>query len=227
MKFTALLHKEFRECLPWLFLASAAFLILGGFLLYVDTPYGRYAGQSWELENLHPYHCIHRSVLQPVEPVLLLASLGLGLILGIRHFWIPFFTGTWPFLLHRSSGRAWLFLAKFAAAALSFLLSLGVLWSLFYIYTGRPDVSMFLQNFRVYIEGWIFILLGLVCYLGTAFSALSQHRWYTTKIFGLAFAVLASVMVFIPEINMPFTVLVLSSLLLTAGIITTLYEREF
>ncbi|GAI48504.1 unnamed protein product, partial [marine sediment metagenome] len=62
------------------------------------------------------------------------------------------------------------------------------MWVALYWYANRPEVFPIPQTVRVFIEGWIFIMLGLVTYLGTALSSLSTAKWYTTKIFGLAFA---------------------------------------
>ncbi len=190
MRFSALLRKELRECLPWMLLAAIAFLSLGGFFLRAEAYYEGYRYYS----RLSPgiavehYRLTYYPILNVTGPWLFCFSIGLGLVLGIRQFWIPHFTRTWPFLLHRSVSRKTILAAKLTATAIAFVISLGAIWVALYWYATRPEVFAVLPAFRVFIEGWIFIMLGLVVYLGTTLSGLSTANWYTTKIFGLAFA---------------------------------------
>ncbi len=191
MRFSALLYKELRECLPWMLLASIALLALGVFFLRVEVQYDY---PSWYYSRLSPGTIVephlftYNSILGITGPLLLLSSIGLGLVLGVRHFWIPNFTRTWPFLLHRSVSRNTILAAKLTATMIAFIISLGPVWIGLYRYACRPEVFPRLQTPRVFIEGWIFIILGFVTYLGTALSGLSTAKWYTTKILGLAFA---------------------------------------
>jgi ABC-type transport system involved in multi-copper enzyme maturation permease subunit len=187
MRFSALLRKELRECLPWLLLAALAFSVIGGFFLRREQA----QRQRWFYDGFSPYSVVsleqstQPSSLRGTGPVLLITSIGLGLILGVRHFWIPHFTGTWPFLLHRSVSRLTIFWGKFAAATLAFIISLGTIWTIFYWYACRPELFIVPPMLRVFIEGWIFLVLGLVVYLGAALVGISTARWYTTRIFAL------------------------------------------
>ena len=81
---------------------------------------------------------------------------------------------------------------------------------------------------RVFIEGWLFIVLGLVAYLGTALMGLSAARWYTTKIFGLAFATVVICMIFLQwRLSWAFAVVIIGVVVLLSQIIDTFLNREF
>lgn len=231
MRFSALLRKELRECLPWMLLAAIAFFALGGFFLRVQIQHG---DPSWHYSRLSPGTIVesslftYYSILGLTGPLLLLSSIGLGLVLGIRHFWIPNFTRTWPFLLHRSVSRKTILAAKLTATMIAFIISLGPVWIGLYWYACRPEVFPIPQTLRIFIEGWIFIMLGLVTYLGTALSGLSTAKWYTTKIFGLVFAALVIFTTF-PQCSLVwiFTVIAVSAAILLSQIFDTFLRREF
>ena len=231
MRFLALLRKELRECLPWLLLVAIAFFALGGFFLraeaYDRSHYWRYSRISAGTTVSH-YDLTYFPILKGTGPWLFLSSIGLGLVLGVRHFWIPHFTRTWPFLLHRSVSRKTILAAKLTAAAIAFVISLGTVWVALYWYASRPEVFAVPPTFRVFIEGWIFIMLGLVVYLGTALSGLSTANWYTTKIFGLALATVIIVTTLSQwTLVGVFTVIAVSAVILLSQIIDTFAKREF
>ena len=81
--------------------------------------------------------------------------------------------------------------------------------------------------FRNFIEGWIFIALGFVTYLGTALVGLSKARWYTTKIFGLGFATLVFFMIFHWKLSWVFATLIIGAVILLSQITYTFLNREF
>ena len=232
MRFAALLRKELWESLPWMLLAAIIVLAIGGFLLREAQMYGiydwpeRYFSASSVTETCGLQY--RRSPLHLIGPVLLLTSIGLGLVLGGRHFWIPYFTRTWPFLIHRSVDRKTIFWAKLTAAIITFLISLGVVWSAFYSYSCDPERFTMMPIKRIFIEGWLFVLLGLVVYLGTALTALSTARWYTTKIFGLAFAtVIICATIFEWRIGRAFTAIIIGAVILLSLNINSILKREF
>jgi len=231
MRFSTLLRKELRECLPWLLLAAIVFLAVGGFVLHLE-PYDenynyRYSRIS-PCDILSCYDLTYYPILQVTGPWLLLSSIGLGLVLGVRHFWIPHFTRTWPFLLHRSANRQTILAAKLTAASIAFIISLGTLWFGFYWYACRPEVFAVPQTLRVFIEGWIFIMLGFVVYLGTALSALSTANWYTTKIFGLLLATVIIVTTLSQwTLAGIFTAIAVGVAVLLSQIFDTFLRREF
>jgi len=231
MRFSALLRKEFRESLPWLLLAAIVFFAFGGFCLR-EKAYQ--AGRNWDYSHLSPGSLVEPYWLTLSSPLaatgmwLLLTSIGLGLSLGIRHFWIPYFTGTWPFLLHRSANRKTILAAKLTAATIAFIISLGTLWVCLYWYANRPELFTIPQTARIFIEGWILIALGLIAYLGTALSGLSTAKWYTTRIFGLAFATVIIIAIFAQwRLAWAFVMIIAGVFILLSQIISLFLNREF
>ncbi len=231
MRFSTLLRKELRECLPWMLLAAIVFLAFGGGFLraiaYDQSDYRYYPNFSAGT-LVGSGQLTQHTPLFPTGPWLVCSSLGLGLILGVRHFWIPHFTRTWPFLLHRSAGRKTILAGKLTAASITLAISLGPVWIALYWYAGQPEVFTEPQNSRVFIEGWIFIMLGFVTYLGTTLSGLSTAKWYSTKIFGLVFAALIIIAVISQwRLVSVFATIIIGVLLLLSQIIDTFLNREF
>jgi ABC-type transport system involved in multi-copper enzyme maturation permease subunit len=231
MRFSALVRKEFRESLPWLILAAVVFFGFGGFSLRTMAFQG---SRSWYYSRFSPGHIVepyqftHYSPLQLTGIWLFLTSIGLGLILGARQFWMPHFTGTWPFLLHRSVNRKTVLAAKLTATTIAFVISLGTLWLFFYWYANRLEPFILPQTARIFIEGLIFILLGFVVYLGTALSGLSTAKWYTTKIFGLALATIIIITTFSQwRLAWAFVIIVAGAFVLLSQIINLFLNREF
>lgn len=196
MRFLALLRKELRESLPWLLLAGLLLLVVGLLALRAGSRFSE--GLYWQYsqgispgETVDAYRLLRRPWLQLPAHWLAFIAPGLGLVLGVRHFWMGLFTRTWSFLLHRSVPWLTVLWAKLAATIVGFLASLGLIWTGLYWYACRPDLFSVPESPQMLLNGWIYIAMGLVVYLGTALSALSTARWYTTRLFGLAFAVLA------------------------------------
>lgn len=231
MRFLALLRKELRESLPWILLAVVLLLTVGAYMLRIEAYYGRptrYLSRLSPGATLDPNALAHYSVLQVSAVWLLVISIGLGLVLGARHFGIPFFTRTWPFLLHRSTGRMIILAAKLTAATIAIVVSLSTAWLILYLYACRPGLFTVPPYYTNLIDGWLFTVLGLVVYLGTALSALSTARWYTTKIFGLA---LVTIVIFatIVESSRPWAIAItiITAAILLSQIIHIFLTREF
>lgn len=231
MRFSALLRKELRESLPWMLLAAIILLAIGGFTLRSQAYFRQFnwlhqpfeSGSVVDLNRLTPY-----SPLAITSIWLLITSIGLGLVLAVRHFWIPLFTKTWAFLIHRSVSRQTILGAKLTAATMALVVSLGVVWIGLYRYADRLELFTVPPPARFFIEGWLFIVLGLVVYLGTALTALSTARWYTTKIFGLAFATVVICMIFLQwRISWAFAMVIIGIVVLLTQIIETFLNREF
>jgi hypothetical protein len=232
MRFLTLLRKEFWESLPWILLAAIIFFAVGGFCVRGEV---NRADVNWRYDHLSPgsivgyYELTHYSQLDAGGMwLLLLISPGLGLALGIRHFWIPHFTRTWPFLLHRSTKRKTILCAKLTAAIIAFIISIGAVWCVLYWYACQPQLFKTPAPVRIFIEGWIFIAIGFVVYLGTALPGLSMARWYTTKIFGLLFAIIVFFATFFYwRLDYAFAVLIIGAVILLSQIIDTFLNREF
>jgi hypothetical protein len=231
MRFSALLRKELWESLPWMLLATIIFLGIGGFVLRTQ-PY--WEQPTWFYSGLSPgsvvdtYRLTHYSPLQMTGIWLVMTSIWLGLALGLRHFWLPHFTKTWSFLLHRSVSRQTILGAKLTAATAAFVVSLGAVWIGLYWYACRSELFLMPPPGRIFIEGWLSIMLGLVVYLGTALAALSTARWYTTKIFGLAFATVVICMIFLQWwLSWAFAMVIIGIVVLLSQTIDTFLNREF
>ena len=230
MKFLVLVRKELRECLPWMLLAAIFFLVFGGLGLRALTSLSAvhfYRGFS-PYSIVSSYQLTQYPPLQVAGSVLFLTSLGLGLVLGGRQFWMAHFTKTWGFTLHRSVSRETILGAKLAAAIAGFVISLGAVWLGLYWYVCRLEYLPVPPTIRVFVEGWIFIALGLVVYLGTALAGLSRARWYTTKMFGVAFAVLIVATTIAQwRLLLAFSAIVVGVVILLLQIIDAFLNREF
>ena len=191
MKFLALLRKEFRESVPWVLLAAldptghVGLLTLRAEARSNDPEYWSYRPGLTPGVPVNAYRFLRPCRLRLPAMWLAFIAPGLALVLGIRHFWVPLYTRTWSFLLHRSVSRLTILSAKLAAMILAFVVSLGIPWSLLYGYACRPALFPIPEPVKMLVDGWLYIALGLLVYLGTALSALSTARWYTTRIFGL------------------------------------------
>ena len=230
MRFSALLYKEFRECLPWMLLAAIVFIAVTSVLFQTET-YSE--NNSYRVSRLSPgtaqssYKFTFYPAMNETGPWLFIVSIGLGLVLGIRQFWIPNFTRTWPFLLHRSVSRNTILAAKLTAVSIAFACSIVPVWIGIYWYVTRPEVFAVPPTFRFFIEGWIFIILGFVTYLGTALSGLSTAKWYTTKIFGILFVVAIFMTLSMWTLAGLLVALIVSVAILLLQIYQTFLRREF
>lgn len=235
MRFLALLRKELRESLPWPLLAGLLLLGVGLLTVHSEARFARTNYQHWSTrqalgpgEVVNIYALVRSPRLAWAAMWLAFIAPGLGLVLGICHFWVPLFARTWSFLLHRSTSRMSILGAKLAAAVLGLLISLGLVWTGLYWYACRPGLLPIPEPIQILVVGWVYIVIGLVVYLGTALSALSTARWYTTRIFGLAFAALAAFVILLQW--HPGRVLVLAVLAIAILFVQTVaafLSREF
>ena len=230
MRFSTLLYKELRECLPWMLLAAVVFIAVTSVLLQTETYNENY---NYRFSRLSPggtishYKLTYSPTMNEAGPWLFVLSVGLGLVLGIRQFWIPNFTRTWPFLLHRSVSRNTILAAKLTSASIAFVISIVPIWVGIYWYVTRPEVFIIPPPLRTFIEGWIFIILGFVTYLGTALSGLSIAKWYTTKIFGLLFVLAIFMTLSMWTLGGLLVALIVSAAILLLQIFQTFLRREF
>ena len=193
MKFIALIKNELRTAVPWILLALTAMVFVGGFIIYDEYTRQRDYPAAWNKEpgvEISLWELRHRSPISGVGPLLFFCSMGLGLVLGAMHFWMPFVTKTWAFTLHRSVSRLCIISAKMTAAAVGFLISLGLTWSAIFYHVYFSQMFSIPPTLAVYIEGWLFILYGMLVYLAVGVTAISTARWYTTKVFALGFVFL-------------------------------------
>ena len=207
MRFSALLYKELRECLPWMLLAAIVFLAVSSILLRIE-PYNEY----------NEYYSHRYSRFSPGSIVREYDLTSYPILKSI---------GPWLFLLHRSVSRNTILCAKVSAALIAFVCSIVPIWLGIYWYATRPEVSAVPPTPRVFIEGWIFIILGFVTYLGTALSGLSTTKWYTTKIFGILFVFAIFITLSMWTLAGFLVALIVSAAILLIQIFQTFGGREF
>jgi hypothetical protein len=145
-------------------------------------------------ENFYSRFEFSSSPIRDMGPLLIFASILCGTMLGISQFWIPGFRRTWHFLLHRSASRTMILLSKITAAVITLVVFTGGSWTLIFLHASLQFVLPL--TLRVYIEGWLFISLGLVSYLGVALSGINPTPLYSTKLFGAAFAGMVMLVIF-------------------------------
>ncbi len=231
MRFTALLKKELRECLPWLSTAAIIFLLFGTVIFQERTQnknyYSRWQPNPGSEIAAYEFRSSRLDPQVPVGPLLFVTSIGLGLSLAGRQFWMPGFSRTWSFTIHRSVGRMTVVTAKICAACICFVISPGLVWMLFCWYASRPGISPIPPRGRIFIEGWVFIAIGLIVYAGAALSGLSSAKWYTTKMFGIGFSLISLVFVIIQR-SLPecFIVMIIGFSILLPQIINTFLKKE-
>ncbi len=231
MRFLAILRKELRECLPWIVLATAVLFVFGYVELFertipqnIDYRYRLFSPSN----DVYPFDLTKRSLLAGMGQLLLVVSIGLGLAMGIRQFWVDHYAGTWGFTVHRSVNREKILSAKLTAAAIGFVVSIGAIWCLLFLYASKAPNFYVPPAKRIFFEGWVYIVSGLVVYSAAALAGLSTVRWYTTKIFGLAFAaIVLFVMVFQWRLSYAFLALLVGIFVLVVQITQTFLNREF
>lgn len=231
MKSAALLKKEMRECLPWLLAAMVILLLLGFFSIFSQTLYWR---QAYALQHessgkeLNLWSLLSRNPLGDTGPVLLFVSLGLGLALGIRQFWFPWFAKTWAFVLHRDLSRVQMLWMKMAVAAFCLGIPFLGVWTLLYIYAYFVQDYSPPPTFQTWLEGLFFIVLAAIPYLAAALSSMLPVKWYTTRLFPFGFAFITVIFAFVPlSLGEHFVYAGLVLLILGVPLFTELAQREF
>jgi len=230
MRFLTLMWKEFRESLPWLLIAAIAFIAIGSFILRIEVQNRMLEWRYWNFNpgqpvNVYGLFCFTN--LSLTGTWLFLISIALGLALGVRQFWMAHFTKTWGFELHRSVSRSTILSAKLCSTLLGFCMSIGLVWTIFYHYASQQGLFLIPPPTRIFIEGWVLMAMGFVAYLGTALIGLSRARWYTTKVFGLAFAVLVLLSSLHWNLSWVFMALIIGAIILLSQITYAFCKREF
>jgi len=232
MRFTALLRKELRESLPWILLACILLLAVGFLIIRLQAISGI---ETWRYNSIKPGEVVDSYLLFTPSAIndsgtwLICIAPCLGIILAIRHFAIPFFTKTWPFLLHRSAHKITILSAKIAAAAIAIVACLGFAWGLLYWYASQPGLFIIPPPLRLLTDGLLYTVLGLMIYLGAALSALSPNRWYTTKVFGLVLPTIIILMGIIGSTSRSWAwiFIIITTAILLSQIVHTFLTREF
>lgn len=192
MRFRALFIKEWRESAPFVMVAMLLVALLGFGLIRLINPWVVDSGFVRLWYQGREIHAYYRYPFSGLSAILWLGGIGLGLCLGVRHFWMPSFSKTWEFLVHRSMSRGRILTVKLLCAALGILVCLEAVWTLLYIYSHYLQQEMIRPPYaRVYFDGCIYIGFGLVVYLATALAGLESTRWYTSRFFSFIWALFA------------------------------------
>jgi hypothetical protein len=228
MRFIALVKNQLREVRGWLIVMAIIFTVLSSFILWRGIIlYHSWAPWPGRMIGLYPLFQSPEP-LKGIGPVLIGASCVLGLLLAEQQFWRQEMRKTWAFTIHRSVERSTILWAKFSAAVIAFILCIGVEWTLFYLYVLSKGVFSYPPSIRTLIEGWIFILLGLVVYFGGTLSAVSTKKKYTTKFFGVIFAGVILILSFMDlSLALCLAVIIAAIVILVSDIIDTFLNREF
>lgn len=214
MKFLAIYKKELREALPWVLAAIAIF----GFIVTMALLSGQISWQysdNWHKTAESPIRISRFIIVSPTNecgPLFFFIILGLGLVLGVRQFWMPKFSKTWALTLHRSIRRERILFAKLASSITAFILGTGIPWTLYFWHLTKPGVLPIPPPLRVLIEGWVFVLMGVMIYSGTAVSGLSKGRWFGTKMLSLISAFLVMFIAFVGQGLFGFTITIVIGL---------------
>jgi hypothetical protein len=119
--------------------------------------------------------------------------------------------------------------AKLTTATIAIVVSLSTAWLVLYLYACRPGMITFPPYYTNLIDGWLFTVLGLIVYLGTALSALSTARWYTNKIFGLALVTILIFTMTVESLSRPWVIAItiFTAAILLSQIVHIFLSREF
>ena len=230
MRFLTLLKKELREAIPWIILAVISLLVISWFIMRLMAPYFDQQYYHGMLSNgtiINEYMLLRTDILQGCAVLMFFISIGLGLVLGVRHFWMPGFTGTWQFLIHRSIKRSVIISAKLFAAAI-LMLCLSLAWLLLAWIIDKSEKVIPPPESGMVGLGIFYAYLGLIVYMGTALCAITKAKWYTTRMFGLFFVFIMCLMIFTPvSFAWAFLISVVFFIILAVQIYQTFLQREF
>ena len=226
MKFLTLMKKELRESMILMILATLCFTVIAGLSIREFDSRG---GDDYRYHvPTGNYQVFHHTPVNQNGDLLIFVSISLGLGLGALHFWVPLLTRTWSFLVHRSVSRETILWSKLLCATVAFVVCLGIPWMWAHAHLNHVKATGFPINARVLREGWLFIGLGFVMYLGLALSAMSAARWYTTRFFGVIFAIFVLCwMFYLASLSAGLTLLVISTVILLVQLAVTFSRREF
>jgi hypothetical protein len=231
MVMKTLVKKELRECLAPLLILGLIWLCLIGYYIHCIDLYslGDYSQRELKPGELVSDYALYQKFAVPeFGPWLLCLSGLLGLSLAGVQFWMPLWNRTWGFLIHRTCSKSQILSSKLLTGLLIFVIVMGLPWTFFVGACERLKDIAVPGNPRIVWEGWLYILLGFSLYLGTALSALRSERWYTTRLFPMAFPVLLlAATVSWVNLYISFAILATGLALLMLMLNHTFFQREF
>ncbi len=198
MRFWTLVRTNLRECIYCIGVTFIAFLTIGFYILRMSayTFNGQFTGGYSSR-----YSLFWDSPLSSVGGLLFFLCLAFGIVLGLVQFADDSAhpRRPWHFILHRSVAKKTVLLARLTTAAIAFVLSFGVSWTIFYLAARLGHLFLIPPTGRVFVEGWLLIAFGYVVYLAAAMAAMGQ-RWNTgaQHVVSIPSLLLAGVAVFTP-----------------------------
>lgn len=198
MRFWALFKKEWYESVALTLIVFLVVLFFGG--VNVQEKANRL---QWDMRyptnvgtTISPYELTVEYPFRDVGGTLAFLSIVFGLKLGISQFWVPNYTKTWPFLLHRSTPRQSILGAKLLCAFLGLVVAMGSAWTLLFVYGMRYQYEFIgYVNMRILLEGWSLLGYGVIAYLVTAIAALLPGDWFSIRFFGLVWGILTLILI--------------------------------
>lgn len=171
----ALFQKEFREC--WKIGAWTAGIMLVYCMVQLRESgmrqaYWHYSESGWE--GMKYNFGIESSISEDVILGLLFPIVIMGVILAIRQFLVPFYTGEWGFLLHRPVTRSRVLSVKLGVAAL-LTFPLILIWLACWLTVQVPGWFPTPTPARIFVNGLIMQLWGVVAYCAVADGVLLHH----------------------------------------------------
>jgi ABC-type transport system involved in multi-copper enzyme maturation permease subunit len=232
MRFIALVRREFQEAVGALILVTFLFVLISGVIVQRQIRYAQIYNRWMDQEPGEPIygrHLMgHPKPLSGTGLVILFASIVLGPALATQQFWEHEKRKTWAFMLHRSVKRRTILLAKFLTAALTLVVCLGLPWTLLYLLVSKPGLFLYPPPLRTLIEGWMFVILGMVLYFGTTAALVNTRKKYTTRFFAIAFAAGVCILPLIQtSLTVCFAIIAVALVILLSDIVDTFLTREF
>jgi ABC-type transport system involved in multi-copper enzyme maturation permease subunit len=228
MRFIALVRQQLQEILGSVMAVMIVFILLGGFVFLVEI---RSANNFVSRLDTEPGYWVNDYAPSPLRPfcgIVLFESCMLGVALAFQQFAEQHKRGTWAFTIHRPAERSTILWARFTAAAITFIAGVGLFWSFFYLYALKPGIFPYPPSFRTFVLGWAFMLIGVVVYFGVVLSSVSTKKKYTTKFFGVCFAIGASIVALLQYGLVHFLAVILISLaILVSDVVDTFLNRDF
>lgn len=188
------IRKEFWHTKFWMLITLA---IIFAFSLLAYTTISQF--KSWNLfdnqdanSTVYLFYFYHDTAVLNITlfgGIFMFGAAILGILIGISQFWVPFFTNTWKFTLHRPIKRSSILSVMLFNAAIIFALIIGGSWSFlwlnaaleFDVYPSKSELA----------QGWLFALEGFMIYLAIALTALNCYRWFTIKLYPLMFVLIS------------------------------------
>lgn len=234
MRFVALFKKELREAAPWMILAALAMLLFCGGNIVSEMRIMSIGGGQVPYYQLQPgsnvsqFSLFTQSGLAGCGPIIWLIAIGLGMVLAARQFLVPIFMKTWAFTIHRSISPISILLSKVLTTLTALALGVGAVWTILFLWASKPGAIQYIPRVEVLAEGWLYVAFGMVPYFAVATISLSKARWYTTRLFSLAFALVIFCLVVVQSSTAWVVgVMALGLVILASQVTHALLNREF